>query len=166
MAIDFHSIIPVNDIDRARELVEHALREDKCKVNVLSAESMNAQRGSQFKLRTIGGMLVNMKVLPVRLQVTFRAEGKGGNVHVDAYDDLGFGLMVGMEEKYRQAVWDIMMVAVNAMDSVTLESAKAKPAAAPVATAPSAPAGSAFCTGCGKPVDATAKFCGNCGTAR
>ena len=151
MAIDFHHIATVTDINKARELVVEALKADKCKVNVLSPASMNAQRGSQTKLRLIGGLLVDTKVLPVRLQVTFNESNNAGTVQVDAYDDLGFGIMLGFEEKYRQAVWDIMAVAVNAMLPVTVQ-----------AEAPS----SAFCTGCGKELDASAKFCPACGVAR
>lgn len=151
MAIDFHHTATVTDINRARELVVEALKADKCKVNVLSPASLNAQRGSQTKMRLIGGMLVDMKVLPVRLQVTFNDSNNAGTVQVDAYDDLGFGLMVGMEEKYRKAVWDIMAVAVNAMLPVTVQEEAAS---------------SAFCTGCGKELEASAKFCPACGVAR
>lgn len=151
MAIDFHHVARVTDINAAREFIVGALKADKCKVNVLSPTSMNAQRGSQTKMRLIGGMLVDMKVLPVRLQVTFNDSNNAGTVQVDAYDDLGFGLMVGMEEKYRKAVWDIMAVAVNAMLPVSVQEEAAS---------------SAFCTGCGKELETSAKFCPACGVAR
>lgn len=151
MAIEFHHVVNVTDINASREFIVAALKADKCKVNLLSPTSMNAQRGSQTKLRLVGGMIVDMKVLPVRLQVTFHEENNAGTVQVDAYDDLGFGLMVGMEEKYRKAVWDIMAVAVNAMLPVTVQEEAV---------------GSAFCTVCGKEIDASAKFCSGCGAAR
>ena len=150
MGIEVKASVRVTDIGKARQLVTAALSADKCKVMPNDAFRISATRGSQLKMRAIGGMLVDMKVLPVYVQVTFIEDEGAGTVQVDARDDLGFGLMVGMETKYNQAVHDIAFVVTNSVAGITVTPE---------------PIGKAFCTRCGAKLEAEMNFCSKCGSA-
>lgn len=118
MAIDVHQLVHVNDMAAARDLVVRALTADSCTVTVESNSRLTAKRGSQFKMRILGGMFVNLKVLPVRLEIDFVEVDAGGQVKISVASNLGVGLMLGMEEKYRAAVRDLADVVVVALGAV------------------------------------------------
>lgn len=157
MALEFRDSVTVSDIVAAKQSILDALNADKGKARVESDVRISATRGSQAKLRLIGGLLIDIKDFPVRLVVEFSAPTGQGDVRVTGYDDLGFGLMVGMEDKYQRAVFDIMGVAVNAVAHLKIAAPE------PAAVVPGAAAPKNFCSNCGAQSNPTAKFCSGCG---
>jgi len=155
MALAFNLTAKVSDIDKARELVVQALNADGSKVRVESPSRLTATRGSQMKMRLIGGAFVNIKVLPVKLAVDFINTGEEQRVNFYAADDLEFGLMVGMETRYKQAVQDMATVGYIAVNEILIP----EEPVAPVAT------GAAFCRNCGAKLASPTGFCSGCGTA-
>jgi hypothetical protein len=157
MAVEIHGSVSVDDVNSAMERVISALRNDKCKIEIESGNRIVAKRGSQVKTRSWGAHLVNLKVLPVGLQVDF-VEGPGsGTIEFSGYSDFGFGTILGAVRKFEDAVGDILNVATTAA------ALGVKIPDQPF-VAPSDPLTSqAFCTGCGQPLDRLAKFCGGCG---
>jgi hypothetical protein len=119
LAIEVHKLVDVNDMAAARDLVVAALSSDSCRVKVENSTRLTAKRGSQAKMRTLGGAFVNLKVLPVRLEIDFVEIDNAGQVKIFAASDLGVGLMLGMEEKYRAAVADLADLVIEALGPVT-----------------------------------------------
>jgi hypothetical protein len=119
LAIEVHKLVDVSDMAAARDLVVAALSSDSCRVKVENSNRLTAKRGSQAKMRTLGGAFVNLKVLPVRLEIDFVEIDNAGQVKIFAASDLGVGLMLGMEEKYRAAVADLADLVIEALGPVT-----------------------------------------------
>ena len=155
MALNYFLSAKVSDIDKARELVVQALNADGCKVRVESPTRLTASRGSQLKMRLVGGAFVNIKVLPVLLAVDFIKTESDQRVNFSAADDLELGLMVGMKTRYEQAVQDIATVGYMAVNSVMLNEE----------TIPQVAAAGRFCVSCGSKVLENAAFCSGCGSA-
>jgi len=154
MALSFYLSAKVSDIDKARELVVQALNADGCKVRVESPSRLTATRGSQMKMRLIGGAFVNIKVLPVKLGVDFINTGTEQRVNFAAVDDLEFGLMIGMETRYRQAVQDMATVGFIAVDEIRI----------PEEATPVGDTSFGFCKTCGAKLATASGFCTGCGT--
>jgi hypothetical protein len=95
LAIEVHKLVDVSDMAAARDLVVAALSSDSCRVKVENSNRLTAKRGSQAKMRTLGGAFVNLKVLPVRLEIDFVEIDNAGQVKIFAASDLGVGLMLG-----------------------------------------------------------------------
>lgn len=121
MALEIRKTVHVTDMSAARELVRGALASDSCTVKLENPNRLTAKRGSQTKMRTLGGAFVNLKVLPVRLEIDFVETGNHGTVEIFAASNLGVGVMLGMEEKYRDAVADLADLVVGALAPVTGE---------------------------------------------
>lgn len=152
MKIEAHKALQVTDIQAAKDAVVVALERDGCKVDVMSPSSLSAKRGSQLKLRAIGGMFIGIKDLPVKVSVEFTSVSGENQVDISAYDDMGFGSKVGMNDKYEKAVLDLLEVAATAVSH--LISAK---------LSTSSSAFNSFCTNCGSPLKENSKFCSSCG---
>jgi hypothetical protein len=155
MALTFNLTAKVKDIEKARDLVIKALNADGCKVREESSSRITATRGSQIKMRLLGGAFVNIKVLPVKLGVDFINTGQEQRVNFYAADDLEFGLMIGMETRYKQAVQDMATVGYIAVNEIMLPDDPAAQGLAPTA---------AFCRNCGSKLLTPTGFCGGCGT--
>ena len=152
MKIEAHKAVQVTDIEKAKDLVVAALKNDLCKIDVVSPSSLSAKRGSQLKMRTIGGMFIGLKDLPVKITVEFTSSSGINQVDISAFDDMGFGSKAGMTDKYQTAVLDLLEVAVNSissLSSVSLSSPEEKP--------------KSFCSSCGTKVEASGRFCSSCG---
>jgi hypothetical protein len=119
LALEIRKTVHVTDMAAARELVRGALESDSCTVKLENPNRLAAKRGSQTKMRTLGGAFVNLKVLPVRLEIDFVEIDNAGQVKIFAASDLGVGLMLGMEEKYRAAVADLADLVIEALGPVT-----------------------------------------------
>ncbi len=166
MKIEAHKVVQVSNIELAKDLVVAALKEDSCKIDVQSETSLEAKRGSQLKLRTIGGMLVGIKDFPVKISVEFTSTGDINQVDFSAFDDLGFGSKAGMTEKYEKAVLDILEVAVSSILPISTATATKSAAGTPktsVDVTQPTQASKSFCSSCGSKLDAIMKFCSNCG---
>ena len=148
--MDARLALKVTDLAQAPKLVAAALAADGCKIQSQTATQITAKRGSQLKMRTLGGAFVNLKVLPVQVQVDFTASSGAGEVRIWARDDLGFGVMLGMEAKYADAVNDLAAIVANAVN--------------PIGDSTPAPK-SDFCTKCGAKAQPDMSFCGKCGAA-
>lgn len=157
MAIEVHELVHIEDMAAARDLIVVALKSDSCKVKVENNNRLTAKRGSQIKMRALGGAFVNLKVLPVRLEVDFVEIENQGQVEIFASSDFGLGSMLGMEEKYRAAVLDLADIVIGALGPVK---AKAKPNGVNIET--SKP-GKVFCSQCGNKIEENSKFCSSCG---
>lgn len=154
--MEFHDQIAVSDLAIAKVKITEALTRDNCRLVEESPTRVSAKRGSQAKLRLAGGMLVDEKTFPVRLTLNYSATSGPGVINVSGFDDLGFGLMIGMEAKYQRAVIDIMAVAVDSIANLRVNNG------VPVSQVAS-PALSSFCSQCGAPLKPNAKFCSGCG---
>jgi hypothetical protein len=159
MAVEIHGSVSVDDVNSAMERVISALRNDKCKIEIESGNRVVATRGSQVKTRSWGAHLVNLKVLPVRLQVDFDKGPASGIINFSGHSDFGFGTILGAVTKFEDAVRDILNVATTAAalgvkvpDNTLVPSSDISPS-------------KAFCLGCGLPLGPEAKFCGGCGQA-
>ena len=157
MALSYYLSAKVSDLDKARELVVQALNADGCKVIVESPTRLTASRGSQLKMRLLGGAFVNIKVLPVRLGVDFIDTGAEQRVNFSAVDDLEFGLMIGMETRYREAVQDVATVGFIAVDSIRIpeEQRTGSVSSGPGSCrycADKLTVATGFCSGCGSPI--------------
>lgn len=154
--MEFHDQISVSDLAMAKTQITEALKRDNCRLIEESPTRISAKRGSQAKLRLAGGMLVDVKTFPVRLGLDFSATSGPGVINVSGFDDLGFGLMIGMEAKYQNAVINIMAVAVDSIANLRVNNGGG-------GTQASAPTLSSFCSQCGAPLKPNAKFCSGCG---
>lgn len=154
--MEFHDQIAVSDLAIAKAQIKEALTRDNCRLSEESSTRITAKRGSQAKLRLAGGMLVDIKTFPVKLALEFSATSGPGVIKVSGFDDLGFGLMIGMETKYQNAVINIMAVAVDSISNVRVNNANDTSHA-------SGPTQSRFCSQCGAPLKPNAKFCSGCG---
>jgi hypothetical protein len=185
MTIVLNQIVQVEGISVARKLVVAALMKDSSKVTSESDLEVSARRGSQVKMRTFGGIFVNLKVLPVRVTVTFVESPDGPQIEIQASDDMGFGTMLGMEAKYLEAVADIVRVVTASVASVAVQHGIALPqldsqnpqtqqssgldrASSSVDALVTVQDDSAsavepkFCGSCGSPRNSN-RFCANCG---
>ncbi|MDH6409655.1 hypothetical protein M2113_000616 [Aurantimicrobium minutum] len=114
MTIEINKTIKVSDVSAARKLILDALEADKCHGIQETETSISAKRGSQIEMRTLGGMFVDAKVLPVSVTVDLQEN----ELNITAEDDLGIGFMIGMETKYHEAVQDIVKVIEEAVLSL------------------------------------------------
>jgi membrane protease subunit (stomatin/prohibitin family) len=154
--MEFHDQISVIDLSLAKAKMTESLIQDNCKLAVESETHVSVKRGSQAKLRLVGGMLVDIKTFPVRLTLDFSSLSGPGVIKVSGFDDLGFGLMIGMEEKYQRAIIDIMAVAVNSVASLRVDGES--PVQQPMSQAPAN-----YCSQCGAILKPEARFCSGCG---
>jgi membrane protease subunit (stomatin/prohibitin family) len=154
--MEFHDQISVSDLALARKKMTDFLAQDNCKLVAESETRILAKRGSQAKLRLVGGMLVDIKTFPVRLTLDFSSLSGPGVIKVSGFDDLGFGLMIGMEEKYQRAIIDIMAVAVNSVASLRVDGESR--VQQPMSQAPAN-----YCSQCGAILKPEARFCSGCG---
>lgn len=157
MGIQVHELVPIENIAVAKDLVVTALKNDACKVKVESNNRLTAKRGSQLKLRALGGMVVGLKVLPVKIEVDFVEIDNQGQLEISAFDDLGIGSMMGMEEKYRKAVLDIVETVISSVSKVTVTGLETSENLQPKLQ-------KSFCSQCGEKVDLDSKFCSKCGS--
>jgi hypothetical protein len=153
MKLEAHKVIQVTDIEKAKDLVVAALKADSCKVAVTSENGLVAKRGSQAKLRIVGGMFIGLKDLPVKLSVDFSSNGEISQVDLSAVDDMGLGSKILMSEKYQNAVVDILEVAASHLSAIEVQQGKS-------ATSNDG----RFCTQCGARSSIGDRFCSGCGT--
>lgn len=172
MSIEAHKTILVTSLDLAKDLVVSALKKDSCKVDVESDSVLHGKRGSQLKLRTIGALFLGIKDYPVKITVQFTSMPSISQVDISAWDDLGFGSMAGMTEKYEKAVLDLLEVVTRSIQSVTIEgkiSDKQVESNGAVAAEPNVSEtnpvqnSKSFCSNCGSKLEPSSKFCSSCG---
>ncbi len=111
VTIEISKTVDISQKEDARESVLEALKNNHCTITNQSEDVVSAKRGSQLEMRTLGGMLVEPEVLPVTVEVTFA----NNHITINAKDDLGVGLMIGMETKYHLAVQEIAEIVEKAV---------------------------------------------------
>lgn len=95
------SILTVQIRDRATasDTLARSLAAEGAKIEILEEEYMEVRRGSQAKLRLLGGMLISQRDFPVVAMIEFAPEA----ARVTVQSDMGFGSMIGMKGKYQAA---------------------------------------------------------------
>ncbi len=68
---------------------------------VVTGARISGKLGSQLKMRTVGGAFCPLKWLPIDVVVDVLEAGGQRQVVVSVAERLGFGIMLGMETKYR-----------------------------------------------------------------
>ena len=76
------------------------------------------RRGSQVALRLKGGIFSKISDFPVVAVVRCDATPSGSSVVIRSLDDLGFGLKIGMEKKYSEAVRVFGEMLAQMVDSI------------------------------------------------
>ena len=91
--------LQIADKNAARTAVVSTFRSTGAKVESVEENYLEVRRGSQAKLRTLGGMMISQKDFPVVAMVQFTEEA----ARVTVESDLGPGSMMGMKKKYQAA---------------------------------------------------------------
>ena len=121
------------------------------KVAHVLGNQLDIRRGSQAALRLKGGWLLRIDAFPVVASVRFDSNNSGCTVIINSLDDLGPGMMLGMKQKYVQAVSGFG----DEIEAIVKSIAPFQtPVSAPLAHCP---AGHASASG--------ARFCPTCGAA-
>jgi hypothetical protein len=69
---------------------------------------VEAKTGSQAKMRILGGSFIAKTSLPARTTVSLQAGAGGTHVTATAFDAVGFGTKVGMQEKYESLLPELV----------------------------------------------------------
>ena len=91
--------LPIADHNAARMGVVSGLSAANAKVEIVEESYVEVRRGSQAKLRALGGMFVSQQDFPVVAMIQFTESA----VRITVESDLGFGAMLGMKKKYQAA---------------------------------------------------------------
>ena len=99
----------------ARKKVVDYLESIEDRVTKNSDLGIEAKRGSQAKMRLVGGIMGSEKIFPIVINVRFEYQEQGYLARISVYDDLGLGLKLGMSNKYRLIVENIASGLSNAL---------------------------------------------------
>ena len=99
MALSSTLQMPITDLNMARTALVSSLRADDVNVVVVEEKFVEARRGSQAKLRTLGGMVISQRDFPVVALIDFTDSA----VRITVESDMGPGSMLGMKKKYQAA---------------------------------------------------------------
>ena len=165
MRIQVNRSVDVSDLLEARKLILDALSKEKCRLTFEDHVHLTAERGSQAKMRILGGMMVNFKVLPVGVSVSFMDGRDGpGTVTVLAYDNLGFGSFAGMYDKYLHSVEDLARIVVDSVSPIAGPGRTSSGSNSSISASPGSEF--SFCPSCGTKYSEAAAYCARCGGAR
>ena len=110
MAITVQSALPPT------ELVKRVLQLSQqrgIKFTQVAENQIDVRRGSQAALRIKGGIFSKSSDFPVVTVLRCDPSDNGTNAVINALDDLGFGLKLGMEKKYQTAVREFGEIIAN-----------------------------------------------------
>lgn len=99
-----------------QKIVTGKLAEKKATLLASDPKRIEATIGSEAKTRVLGGMFVSKETLPVKITVLVNELGGESEVETMIQDNLGFGLKIGMEGKYKdyiQSLFNEMSVALQ-----------------------------------------------------
>ncbi|MCP4134769.1 MAG: hypothetical protein GY754_27590 [bacterium] len=61
---------------------------------------LHGYQGSQLRTRLLGGIFINVKYLPKRVQVSYAKNGEGAEIDILIEEAMGIGSLIGMKDKY------------------------------------------------------------------
>ena len=91
--------LPIADKNAARTAIVSTFRSAGANVESVEENYVEVRRGSQVKIRTMGGMLISQQDFPVVAMVQFTDDA----VRITVESDMGPGFMLGMKKKYQAA---------------------------------------------------------------
>jgi hypothetical protein len=98
-------IVPVTSHADARTKLANALIGMKAKVSSEVGSTLTLKRGSQTKMRLVGGMFIKDVDLPVLATVVFDPSTPN-EIHVAVIEHVVVGSVIGMGDKYQRACTD------------------------------------------------------------
>jgi hypothetical protein len=98
--------VEVASLDQAREKILSNLGKWKCKLVSQNENSLTFKRGSQAKMRLLGGAFIKDSDLPVLGTVTF-GQNSMNTVSILVAEHIVVGLTLGMRDKFQRACTEI-----------------------------------------------------------
>ncbi|MFM2185269.1 MAG: hypothetical protein RIS55_917 [Actinomycetota bacterium] len=97
--------IPVTSHSEARAKLANALVGMNAKVSADAGSTLTLKRGSQTKMRLLGGAFIKDVDLPVLATVVFEPSTPN-EIHVAVIEHVVVGSVIGMGDKYQRACTD------------------------------------------------------------
>ncbi len=105
--------VPVSSHPEAKEKLKAQLGNMNAKLDKESSEEILLKRGSQAKMRMLGGAFIKEADLPVLASVVFDAT-KPQEVAITVSEHVVVGTTLGMQDKYQRACTDFAQLLTKA----------------------------------------------------
>lgn len=107
-------IVPVSSQADARAKLKSQMDSMGAKLEKESAEEISLKRGSQAKMRLLGGAFIKDADLPVLASVVFDSS-KPQEVSITVSEHVVVGTTLGMQDKYQRACTEFAQLIANAV---------------------------------------------------
>jgi hypothetical protein len=106
--------VPVSSHSEAHDQLMSAINAMKAKVVSNSQSTLVLKRGSQAKMRLLGGMFISAADLPVLATVEFDPKSPK-EINITVIEKLGVGFIAGMGDKFQIACTEFAILIANAV---------------------------------------------------